>query len=89
MGLHRQVTVLLSEISDLIDFAEHRLAEETTLHRRDPISRIIRRVREKGTPLTRDVLRARRERKQRSRYQASKLLVRPPRKLLSTRLRIR
>ena len=49
----------------------------------------IRKSEERLNPPERDVLRAKRERKQRSRYQANKLLVIKPQKTLGTRLRKR
>lgn len=85
---HQRLSETLQLIVSLIEEADQKLSEEVQLHRRDPISRIDRRVREKGTALTRDVLRARRERKARSRYQTLKNVL-PPRKTLSTRLRVR
>jgi hypothetical protein len=85
---HQKISEALNLIADLIEQADKVLGEEIQLHRRDVFSRLERRVREKGTPLTRDVLRARRERKARSRYQTLKNVL-PPRKMLSTRFRKR
>lgn len=59
------------------------------LHRRDMMSRIDRRMREKMVPLARNVLRARRERRARSRYQTLKQVSSPPREMFSTRFRKR
>lgn len=89
-GRRERLSETLNMIADLVEQADDKLVmEEPQLHRRDAISRIERRVRESGTPLTRDILRARRERKARSRYQATKTLIAPPRKTLSTRMRVR
>jgi len=88
-NLGRRVDELLDEITQLVELTGSKLTEEAQLHRQGALERIVRRVRERGTPLTRNVLRARRERKQRSRYHALKDLVTPPRKLLSTRVRSR
>jgi hypothetical protein len=94
-GLHQRVDTLLKEIVESVETVKHRLTEEAMLHRRDYLSRIVRRVRENGTPLTRDVLRSRRERKQRDRDHAMKGLRTvqgkklKPRKVFSTHLRRR
>lgn len=86
----KRLSETLNLIADLVEEVDQRLiVEEPQLHRRDAISRIERRIREAGSPMTRDVLRARRERKARSRYQATKNLITPPRKTLSTRMRTR
>jgi hypothetical protein len=88
-GRQERLSETLTLILNLVEEADQKLMEEPQLHRRDPMSRMERRIREAGTPLTRDVLRARRERKARSRYQTTKNLIAPPRKTLSTRLRTR
>jgi hypothetical protein len=86
---HQRLSETLELISDLVEGVDLILGEELKLTRRDVISRIERRIRERGTPMTRDVLRSRRERKARSRYHAQKNVIAPPRKVLSTRLRTR
>jgi len=58
-------------------------------HAASSIENRMRKMREKLAKPERDVLRAKRERKQRSRYQAGKLTVGAPKKSLGTRLRKR
>ena len=88
-SIRQRLLETLEFIDSVIEAAKLRLSEELQLHRRDVVSRLNRRVREKGIPITRDILRARRERKARSRYKTLKNIVAPPRKTLSTRLRSR
>lgn len=98
----QQISDALHLIADLVQEADTYLRESLVHgkfdapklkdgiepYKRDPIERIERRIREKYVPLTRDVLRARRERKARSRYQTLKNVI-PPRKVLGSRLRSR
>lgn len=65
------------------------LVEELQLTRRDVLSRLNRKIREKATPLTNKLLRARRERMARDREHSQKGVMAPPSKHLSTRLRVR
>lgn len=65
------------------------IAEALHLQRRDLLSRIERRVRDKHNPQARDVLRARRERKARNREHSMKRVKAPPRRILSTKFRLR
>lgn len=58
-------------------------------HKADRLSNRLRKSQERIEKPTRDVLRARRERKQRSRYQTKKLVVGAPRKTLGMRMRSR
>ncbi|MGE3483184.1 MAG: hypothetical protein AB7L09_00245 [Nitrospira sp.] len=58
-------------------------------HRVDSLTNRLRKTTEKLNPPERDVLRAKRERKQRSRYQANKLLAIKPQKSMGSRLRKR
>lgn len=102
MDRRRQVSSALFFIADLVEAADHYVTESAAtfdvatprragllLHRRDPMARIDRRMREKIVPLARNVLRARRERKARSRYQTLSQVSAPPLKILSTRFRSR
>lgn len=102
MSRQRQLGETLMLIADLVEQAGRYLSESVAsidvetpqrkglqLHRRDPMSRIERRLREKLVPLSRNVLRAKRERKARSRYATLKQVSAPPRKVFSTRLRNR
>jgi hypothetical protein len=70
------------------DAPKPKLKDGVEPHKRSAIERIERRVREKIAPLSRNVLRAKRERKARSRYQTLKN-VKTPRKVLGSRLRTR
>jgi len=70
------------------DAPKPRVKDGVEPHRRSVMDRIDRKAREKITPLSSSVLRARRERKARSRYQTLKD-VKVPRKVLGSRLRTR
>lgn len=102
MSRLRLVSDTLQEIADLVEQADRLLSESIAsastevpqrkgleLHKRDMMSRLERRLREKIAPLTRNVLRARRERKARSRYATLNQVSAPPRKVFSSRLRNR
>lgn len=102
MSRHRELRMALGLIADIVEQADRLLSESLAstnggspqrkglqLNKRDAMSRIDRRIREKMVPLTRNVLRARRERKARSRYHTLKQVSAPPRSILSTRLRQR
>jgi len=93
----QRVSDALHLIADLIQEADAYIQEDLPRpkmkdgvepHKRGAMDRIDRRVREKLVPLSRDVLRAKRERKARSRYQTLKN-VKAPRKVLGSRLRTR
>lgn len=58
-------------------------------NKRDLFSRLERRLREKAIPTARDIFRARRERKARSRYYSLRGAMLPPRKIFGTRFRLR
>lgn len=81
----------LSQLDDIIRQIHQirSMVEELQLTKRDPISRIGRRLVDRASPRTRDILRARRERKARDREHAMKNVKAPPRKTLSTRMRTR
>jgi hypothetical protein len=102
MSRHRHIVTALAFIADIVEQADLYLSESLgsranklperkglQVNRRDMFSRIDRRIREKMVPLTRNVLRARRERKARSRYATMKTVKAPPKKILSTRFRNR
>lgn len=95
MSRQRSIITALALIADLVEHADHYLAESVgprkglQPHRRDMMSRIERRVREKMAPMARDVLRARRERKARARYHTLKNVKAPPLKSLSMGFRKR
>ena len=93
----QRISDALHLIADLIQEADTYLQEDLPRprvkdgvepHKRGALDRIDRRVREKMAPLSRDILRAKRERKARSRYQTLKD-VKVPRKVLGSRLRTR
>jgi hypothetical protein len=84
MSRRQNISTSLQLIADLVEQADLYLSESALpqrkglqIHRRDLMSRIDRRVREKMAPLARNVLRARRERKARSRYQTLKCVQAP------------
>lgn len=100
----QRVSDLLHRIADLVQEADSFLTPKTrapsfagifTNQNKAPFSELFaRRMREKLSPPARDVLRARRERKARSRYNALKLVKAGPagagpRKILGTRFRNR
>ena len=100
MNLPRRqlVSDALNLIADLIQEADSflreaalprpKLKDGVEPHKRSSVERMERRVAEKLTPMSRDVFRARRERKARSRYHTLKN-VKTPRKVLGSRLRTR
>jgi hypothetical protein len=86
----QEADILLREgiVHGKFDAPKPKLKDGVEPHKRGIMDRIERRVREKVTPLSRNVLRARRERKARDRYQTLKN-VKTPRKVLGSRIRKR
>jgi hypothetical protein len=83
------VEALLADVTAMRARAAVLLGEELQIHRRDLMSRLVRRRDEKASPPARDILRARRERRARDREHSMKNVTAPPRKCFSTRLRMR
>lgn len=86
---YARLAPVLWSINAMVEQASAYLSEELQLHRRDLISRLDRKIRERGTPMAGNVLRARRERRARDHEHSQKGVLKPPTKHLSTRLRAR
>ena len=86
-GLHQAVDAILEDLSITEGRAGEKVINPRGLNptRRDPYSRLERRVRDKATPQKRDLFRAKRERDQRNRRRRAG--PNPPRKVMGKSLR--